>query len=254
MVVDEDDVEAQLLGPAGLGGDRRRVVDTQLQPEAHAASVRSRRRWCRSWAKSHMKLASGLAWRWQPPDSRVPSSASVWYGEPSSTWRGMPWKPMVPMSVCSQRIICGRIGLAVPRRRHLGPAVHLVRARQLVAVLAARHQPRADDVAVLVDGPDALAGPVVDDASACAGVRGQRRGVGRRPDGTDDSGKPSESTAPAGGGGVWTTSDSSSGQMPSEMPVSRPTTPSTNRSAIGLQLAYRCEPSRCRTWPLICPL
>ena len=31
-----------------------------------------------TWAKFHMNAASGLAWRWQPPDSRVPSSASVW--------------------------------------------------------------------------------------------------------------------------------------------------------------------------------
>ena len=31
------------------------------------------------------------------------------YGVPSETWIGMPWKPMWPMSVCSQRIISGRI-------------------------------------------------------------------------------------------------------------------------------------------------
>ena len=45
---------------------------------------------------------------------------------------------------------------AVPRRRLLGPAVDLVEPGLLVAVLAARDQPRPDDLLVLVDGPDAL--------------------------------------------------------------------------------------------------
>ena len=46
---------------------------------------------------------------------------------------------------------------------------------------------------------------------------------------TDDSGYPQESTAPAGGGGVRVTNDSSSGQISSDSAVSRPTTPSTYR-------------------------
>src|SRR4051794_19004145 len=51
----------------------------------------------------------------------------------------------------------------VPRCRHLAAAVDLVGAGDLVVVLAARHQPRADDAIVLVDGPYALSGSVVDD-------------------------------------------------------------------------------------------
>ena len=52
-----------------------------------------------TWAKSHRKAASRLAWRWQPPDSRVPSCASVWYTERSATFSGMAWKPMWPILV-----------------------------------------------------------------------------------------------------------------------------------------------------------
>ena len=96
-----------------------------------------------------------------------------------------------------------------------------------------------------------------------AGRRGRRRRGGpspsspaaagrRRPvDDTGESGNPVESIGPSGGGGVRTTSDASSGQMPSDSPVSRPTTPSTNSSRSVLQALHRCRPWRRRSWPLI---
>ena len=62
-------------------------------------------------AKSHMNWASRTAWRWQPPDLRVPSSASVWYGELSSRCKGIAWNPRCPMSVWYQRTISGRNAL-----------------------------------------------------------------------------------------------------------------------------------------------
>ena len=65
--------------------------------------------------------------------------------------------------------------LAVPRRRDLGLAVHLVGAGHLVGVLAAGHEPRPDDVLVLVDRPHALAGALVDDPPSRPGVRRDRR-------------------------------------------------------------------------------
>ena len=130
-----------------------------------------------TWAKSHRKSASRFACRWQPPDKRVPSSASVWYGESSSTCSGMAWNPMWPMSVADVADHLRQPGLAVPRRRHVRAAVDLVGPGRLVAVLAARDEPRADDRAVLADGPYPLAGPLVHDPPARPGVLRQRRSI-----------------------------------------------------------------------------
>ena len=118
------------------------------------------------------------------------------------------------MSVCCQRIISGRIGLAVPRRRLLGAAVDLVEPGLLVAVLAARDQPRADDLLVLVDGPHPLALPLVHDPLARARSRPAPAGRRRRPTTPTTAGSPASPSAPGGGGGVRTTNDSSSGQTP----------------------------------------
>ena len=77
VVGHEDDVEAELLGAPGVRGDVRRVVGAELQPEPHRG-VQMTTIVVPTGANAHRNAASGLAWRWQPPDSRVPSSASVW--------------------------------------------------------------------------------------------------------------------------------------------------------------------------------
>ncbi len=69
-------------------------------------------------------------------------------------------------------------GLAVPGRRDLRLAEHLVRAGHFVVVPATRHEPRTNDVAVLVDRPHALAGTFVDETPTFTRVRGQGRCVG----------------------------------------------------------------------------
>ena len=92
----------------------------------------------------------------------------------------MPWKPIAPIDGLLVADHHRQDRLAVPRRRLRGLAVHLVHAGLLVVVLAARHEPRADDRAVAVDGPHPLAGAAVHDTLARARVLRQRRGVGAR--------------------------------------------------------------------------
>ena len=84
------------------------------------------------------------------------------------------------------------------RGRLLRPAVDLVRAGQLVGVLAARDQPRPDDRAVVVDRPDPLPGTVVDQSSP--GARAVRQGRGVGPRGGDGRQRVPEEVDGTGGG------------------------------------------------------
>ena len=96
-------------------------------------------------AKYHMNWASSAVWRWHPPDRRVPSSASVWYSEPSSRWRRDLVEPDRPALGVEPAHHQRQVGLAVPGGGGLALAVDLVHARHLVVVLAARHEIRAHD-------------------------------------------------------------------------------------------------------------
>src|SRR5215216_2301865 len=180
-------------------------------------------------AKAQRNAASGFAWRWQPPERRVPSSFSVWYAEPSEMWTGMPWKPIAPMSVFSHRIISGSLALpfqaldsserlytsCVPgcSLPYLLPDTSQERITWSFSSTAHTRWPRRSYTTRLPE-PEL----------------GGRGGASSPTDDTDDSGKPHESVAPAGGAGVRITNDCSSGQTPIDIAVSRPTIPSTNRS------------------------
>ena len=167
-------------------------------------------------AKSHMNAASRLADAGSRPTvgCRVLGLGLVRrvVGRRAAGWRG---------SRCGRCRSAGSGSSAAARPCRSTPSTSRngcrpVGAGRLVAVLAARHEPRPDDLLVVVDRPHSLAGTVVDDPSARAGVRPAAAERRRRRTRPTTAGSPiGVHRRRRGGGGVRTTSDSSSGQMPS---------------------------------------
>ena len=132
------------------------------------------------------------------------------------------------MSVGYQRIISGRIALpfhAVDCSDRLNTS--WVPGTSFSYWLPETSHERMT-VAVVVDGPDPLAGPVVDDAAAAPGVGRQRRGVGRHRTATDESGNPHGPRHPRAAAACGRRATPRPARCRATAPVSRPTTPSTN--------------------------
>ena len=184
-------------------------------------------------ANAHMNWASRFDWRWHPPDSFWPELGVGLVRAAVADVRRDAVEPDRAAFGVEPAHHQRQVGLAVPGRGDLGLAVHLVHAGQLVVVLAAGDEVRAHDSLLVVDRPDPLAGPVVDDPLAGALPAVGRHGGASEPVvATDDKRAPHRSVAPAAGGGVRITNDSSPGQMPSDVAVRPPTMPSTCRSSV----------------------